>query len=88
MTLSRRLRLSALFLPLLLIVTPARAQDDNRPPKGFKALFNGHDFDNWIGGLGDLDWRKIEAMPKDERAARQKQLDEGAREHWRVETES
>lgn len=62
----------------------ARAQDDNQPPKGFTALFNGHDFDNWVGGLGDMDWRKVEAMSPEKQAVREKQLTEGAHKHWRV----
>src|SRR5436190_23490040 len=73
------------FLVVATVQSPACAQEDNKPPKGFTALFNGHDFDNWVGGLGDLDWRKIKAMSSDERAARQKKLDEGAHQHWRVE---
>ena len=28
----------------------ALAQENNHPPKGFKALFNGRDFENWVGG--------------------------------------
>jgi hypothetical protein len=75
---------SALLIPALSTVSTV-AQDDNKPPKGFTALFNGRDFDNWIGGLGDVDVRKIAALPADERAARQKKLDEGIHEHWRVE---
>jgi hypothetical protein len=62
----------------------ATAQEDNKPPKGFTALFNGQDFNDLVGGLGDMDPRKIAAMPEAERAARQKKLDEGAREHWHV----
>ncbi len=84
-----RLRFSTTILTTLLVVwlaqIPARAQENNHPPKGFTALFNGHDFDNWVGGLGDADWRKITAMPAAERAARQKKLDEGIHKHWRVE---
>src|SRR5437764_1207426 len=83
-----RLRLSLLTLLTLLQIslaqTAARAQEDNHPPKGFKALFNGHDFDNWVGGLGD-DLKKVAAMPEADRAARQKKLNDGIHQHWRVE---
>lgn len=81
------LRLRFRFLTLLVVLLPIAvcAQNDNHPPKGFTALFNGHDFDNWVGGLGDMDWRKVKAMPAEERAARQKKLDQGAHKHWRVE---
>ncbi len=30
---------------------PSLAQENNHPPKGFTALFNGHDFDNWTGSI-------------------------------------
>jgi hypothetical protein len=86
------LRLSCNWLSLILAVLfaasfqqHARGQDNNHPPKGFKALFNGQDFDNWVGGLGDIDARKIAGMSADERAKREKDLTEGARKHWRVE---
>jgi hypothetical protein len=88
-TLPTRLRFSSapIFAALLIALAhpSASAQEDNKPPKGFQALFNGHDFDNLVGGLGDVDWRKVEAMSQDERASRQKRLDEGARKHWKVE---
>ncbi|HEX5471820.1 MAG TPA: DUF1080 domain-containing protein [Lacipirellulaceae bacterium] len=84
-----RLRLCSAILTALLIVllvrTPARAQENNHPPKGFTALFNGHDFNNWIGGLGDADWRAITSMPADKRAERQKKLNEGIQQHWHVQ---
>src|SRR5690242_11571215 len=91
-SLSNRWRLSCKLLLVTLTLSlaisaqnSARAQDNNEPPKGFKALFNGHDFDNWVGGLGDMDARKIAAMSSDERAKREKELTEGAHKHWRVE---
>jgi hypothetical protein len=87
-SLPSRLRFSFLTLLALLQIglsqVPARAQENNKAPKGFKALFNGHDLEGWIGGLGD-DLKKVAAMPDDERAARQKKLNEGIHQHWRVE---
>ncbi len=72
------------ILALALVHSSAAAQDNNTPPTGFTALFNGRDFDNWIGGLGE-DLRKVAAMLPDEQAARQKKLNDGIRQHWRVE---
>jgi hypothetical protein len=76
------------FLPLFIVTllsVCASAQDDNRPPKGFTTLFNGRDFNNWIGGIGTVDWRKVEAMPQKERAERQTHLNDGIHKHWHVE---
>ncbi len=84
-----RLRFSffASFTTILLTLSSITtfAQDNNRPPKNFTALFNGHDFDNWVGGIGDDDWRKVEAMSPEDRATRQKRLDAGIRQHWSVQ---
>src|SRR5262245_1283007 len=81
-----RFGLAAINAVVVVFVTqsPARAQEDNRPPKGFVALFNGHDFDNWIGGLGE-DLRKVAAMSPEKRAERQKNLNDGIHQHWRIE---
>jgi hypothetical protein len=84
---SIRLRLSVLALPTLLLIalalpTLARAQEDNKPPKGFKALFNGHDMEGWVGATEDP--KKVAAMTKDERAARDEKMKEGVAKHWKV----
>lgn len=61
----------------------ALAQENNRPPEGFTALFNGKDFDDWTGGM-TRDPREIEAMSEEERAAWDAQMKQGIDEHWRV----
>ncbi|MEX0611732.1 MAG: DUF1080 domain-containing protein [Pirellulales bacterium] len=73
--------LIALHFPWLPI---AAAQENNQPPEGFKALFNGRDIDHWTGGL-TRDPREIAALPADERAAWDAEMRRGIREHWRVE---
>jgi 3-keto-disaccharide hydrolase len=71
--------IAALVPPLCAV-----AQDDNHPPKGFTALFNGHDFDDWTGGA-TRDPREIAALPADKRAEWEQQMKKGIKEHWRVE---
>jgi Domain of Unknown Function (DUF1080) len=62
----------------------ATAQENNQPPAGFTALFNGRDIEDWTGGL-TRDPREIAALPADERAAWDAEMKRGIREHWRVE---
>jgi hypothetical protein len=55
-----------------------------KPPKGFKNLFNGSDFDGWHG-LGHFDPRELEKLSDDERKEKKaKDLIELGR-HWKVE---
>src|SRR5215212_692826 len=82
-----RLRFSFLTLFTLiqfaLVQSPARAQEDNHPPKGFKALFNGHDIENWTGATEDP--KKIAAMSSEERLDRDAKMKKAVHEHWKVE---
>ncbi len=56
--------------------------EDNTPPKGFKALFNGKDLTGWKGLVRNP---KVRAqMSPQELAAEQKVSDENMREHWSV----
>jgi hypothetical protein len=84
---SARLRFIFLTLFVLCLIalapSPARAQDDNKPPKGYTALFNGKDFDNWTGSITE-DPRKIAALSPEDRAARDKKMKEGIQKHWKV----
>ncbi|ODA34673.1 3-keto-disaccharide hydrolase [Planctopirus hydrillae] len=67
----------------LFVVAPAQAQEDNNPPPGFTALFNGKDLTGWWG-LGTFDPRKLDAMSEAEFAAmKAKSLEDIAR-HWSV----
>src|SRR5687767_12115713 len=86
-----RSRLSAFFVAaslfmsmLITLVTPTFAQDDNKPPKGFTALFNGTDFKDWTGGA-TRDPREIANLPPDQRAAWDADMQSGINEHWRVD---
>jgi filamentous hemagglutinin family protein len=60
----------------------AQAQELNKPPKGFTALFNGKDLTNWKG-LIDIKRRaslSADALPEAQRLA-----DEKMKAHWSVE---
>ncbi len=50
-----------------LSTTTAPAAEQNQPPKGFTALFNGKDLKGWRGG-GTFDHRKLLAMTPEARA--------------------
>jgi hypothetical protein len=85
-SLPSRLRFSFLTLLALLQIAltqiPARAQEDNKPPKNFKALFNGHDMEGWVGALEDP--KKVTAMSPEERAKRDAKMKQGVEDHWKV----
>ena len=85
---SRRSRICALclaaFASAALFLPSASAQENNQPPTGFTALFNGHDFDDWTGGA-TRDPREIAALPADKRAEWDAKMKQGIKEHWRVE---
>jgi hypothetical protein len=55
---------------------------DNRPPKGFRALFNGKDLIGWKGLVADPPHRA--RMTAQSLAEAQAKADEQIREHWRV----
>jgi hypothetical protein len=61
---------------------PTRAED-NTPPAGFVALFNGQNLDGWKGLVGNPKTRA--AMTADQLAEAQEKADAVMREHWRVE---
>ena len=56
---------------------------DNTPPEGFVALFNGKDLTGWKGLVEDP--VKRAKMSPEELAAAQLKADEQMREHWKVE---
>jgi hypothetical protein len=80
----------ALLSSALLILTAihfsasAAAQENNQPPDGFVALFNGTDLSGWYG-LGHFDPRKLWAMSDEERAAKKAADLADASAHWTVE---
>lgn len=61
----------------------ATAQENNQPPEGFTALFNGRDFKDWSGAK-TRDPREIAALPPKDRAAWDEQMRQGIAQHWRV----
>jgi len=67
-----------------LLTTPTIAQEGNNPPKGFTALFNGNDFNDWTGGL-TRDPREVAALPADKRAELDAEMKRGIDEHWHVD---
>ena len=65
-------------------IATSSAQEDNSPPAGFTALFNGQDFSGWHGRRdvppnkwAEADEATLEKWRKDD--------DENMRNHWRVE---
>jgi hypothetical protein len=73
--------LPALAGILLISALYCRAED-NAPPKGFTALFNGKDTTNWQGAI---DFGKRQKMTETQRAAEQKKADAKILPHWTVE---
>jgi hypothetical protein len=74
----------ALVLILAIVPALACAQENNHPPEGFTALFNGTDFDKWTGGA-TRNPREIAALPAKERAQWDEQMKKGIKEHWHVD---
>jgi hypothetical protein len=68
------------------MIVPGSAED-NVPPKGYKAIFNGKDLDGWKGLLArpnDNPEKRALLSPEELKAA-QKEADEDMRAHWKVE---
>ena len=73
----------SLVLILAILAGAAEAADMlNKPPEGFKALFNGEDLTGWKGLVGNPKTRA--KMSKSELAEAQGKADENMREHWKV----
>lgn len=65
-----------------IVPSPTVAGEDNTPPKGFVALFNGKDLTGWKGLVGNPETRA--KMSDKELALAQRKADENMREHWSV----
>lgn len=81
-----RLELAALIAVLTLgPATGSRAaENENQPPPGFTALFDGKDLSGWHG-MPHLDPRQLAAMSEDERKEKTAAWTEEAKKHWNVE---
>lgn len=76
--------LTLLFAVMLFVGQKLPAQENNSPPEGFTALFNGKDLAGWHG-MPHFDPRKLAEMSAEDR---QKQIDTwtaDAKSHWTVE---
>ncbi len=71
---------------LLSLLTPVvtQAQEDNQPPDGYRALFNGKDLKGWHG-MPHFDIRKLASMTDEERQAMRAKDTADAAAHWTVE---
>jgi hypothetical protein len=67
----------------LAAMSAAEAAEDNTPPEGFKALFNGKDLTGWQG-LVELPTREKLASDPAKLAAKQKEANEKYLPHWSV----
>lgn len=65
----------------------SKAEQDNRPPAGFTALFNGRDLTGWKGVLdGPGDSPAVRAkMTPDQLAVAQEKANQKMRDHWKIE---
>lgn len=79
---SRCIALCFSLAALGLLAVPLQAED-NQPPEGFKALFNGKDLTGWKGLVKDPKQRA--AMTPEQLAAEQEKADEKMRAHWKAE---
>lgn len=71
-----------LLVPVAWGDEPAEPKEDNVPPPGFKALFNGKDLTGWKGLVGNPVSRA--KMSEEELAEAQKAANERAKQHWKV----
>jgi hypothetical protein len=69
---------------LALLSAFAFGAENNTPPAGFTALFNGKDLDGWRGG-DTADHRKLMALPEDARKTMLAPWTEDMKKHWKVE---
>ncbi len=79
----RAMIVSFLSVAVSLGVAAARAGEDNVPPPGFVALFNGKDLSNWKGLVASPPARA--KMTPQQLADAQKKADERMRAHWKVQ---
>ncbi|MEC7597876.1 MAG: family 16 glycoside hydrolase [Planctomycetota bacterium] len=61
-----------------------QAQEDNQPPNGYRALFNGKDLSGWRG-MGHFDPYKLAAMSDEDRDAFFLKNKADMETHWTVQ---
>ena len=66
------------------ILSPLYAQEDNQPPDGFEALFNGTDLAGWHG-MGHFDPRTLAELDDSARTEKREADLEDLQKHWKVE---
>ncbi len=76
-----RLVLAAALTLALAATIPTARGEDNKPPTGFTALFNGKDLTNW---QGNIDMRQRETLSTEKQADLVKQRTKTAQDHWKV----
>ena len=79
---NRQLTLAVLFV--LLLGNFSIAQEDNQPPAGFTALFNGDNLSGWHG-MGHFSPVKLAEMSEEDRKAKRDADWENAQQHWSVD---
>lgn len=75
------------LVALGLALTPSissQAQENNVPPEGFRALFDGQSLEGWEG-MGHFDPYQLTAMSEEERAAFFENNRGDMEKHWRVQ---
>ena len=77
------MKLMKLIPVFLLAAVTVTGADLNKPPKGFKALFNGKDLKGWWG-LGTEDPEKWMALGKNALAEKKAKSLENIKQHWSV----
>lgn len=78
------MKIASLSIAALLLVPAMLMADDNSPPEGFVALFNGKDLTGWKGLLAsplDNPAERAKALPETLKEA-QTEADEDMRAHW------
>jgi hypothetical protein len=80
-----RVPICAAALQVFALGASSIAQQNNEPPKGFTALFNGRDTKDWTGGL-TRDPKEIAGLSAEERAKWDAEMQKGIDEHWRVDS--
>ena len=75
---------SLLLFFCMWVATPSTAQENNQPPEGFLAIFNGEDLTGWGGGeTKDPEW--FSTLDYDTWDKYAKDMKKKVEQHWRVE---